>query len=533
MIGGLDALFRRPRLEPLERRDHQDRAELASVAHDDRLVHVRVLLQHVLDRLRRHVLAARGLDKVLLPVGDLQVSVAAQLADVPGAEPPVLGNHFTGHVLQPVVALHHLRPANQDFPVVGDRDLGAGHRAADRPDPEVLEGVDIRDRRRLAETVSLQDRNARAQEEAVDFRSQCRASAHEVPEPPAHGLPDLPEHQLVRYRVLQAQEERNLRALLSVQRASTPHTRRPGDQPALDATGIQHALIDLLVQARHRDQHGRLQALHVRRHGLDRTVRDRASRREEDIVHHALENVRQGQEGDAAVVFVQGQDLARRLDVRGEVVMAQHHSLGRSRGARGVDHRGQVIGPGPPRFRHEVVHRSVVAGRHEVVPAGRPVQVVAPVEHDNLQVESLAPCRILHLRVLFGVRHKDERSARVLQDVGHLRHGQRAVDGNVHRPRAQARPVGQRPLQPVLRENGHPVAASDPAARERRSPAPRLVAHLLVRERSAVRSRIVGIVVRHSLAGVKEELDERAFRDVRRVGKVVDRVGHGTASLPR
>ena len=48
-------------------------------------------LERALHLLRRHVLAARGLDQVLLAVGDPQVAMIIELTDVAGGEPALVG----------------------------------------------------------------------------------------------------------------------------------------------------------------------------------------------------------------------------------------------------------------------------------------------------------------------------------------------------------------------------------------------------------------------------------------------------------
>ena len=59
------------------------------VAVDDRLADLRLQQQDALDPLRRDVVAARVDDDVLLAVGDLEVAVGVDLADVAGVQPAV------------------------------------------------------------------------------------------------------------------------------------------------------------------------------------------------------------------------------------------------------------------------------------------------------------------------------------------------------------------------------------------------------------------------------------------------------------
>src|SRR5438270_1568538 len=111
---------------------HQHRDVLALVAdHDhlaDQLAHG---LERVLDRLRSDVLAARGLDQVLFAIGDLQVSVGIDLADVAGVEPAVLVDHFRRRLGLAEIAAHDVAPSLEDLSVGGDLHFHTGKGPAD------------------------------------------------------------------------------------------------------------------------------------------------------------------------------------------------------------------------------------------------------------------------------------------------------------------------------------------------------------------------------------------------------------------
>src|SRR5690606_33566933 len=86
---------------------------LALVPVDDHLADERVGLEQALDLLGRDVLSARGDDDVLLAVGDPQVAVLVDLADVAGGEPAVGAEHGGGLIGAVVVALHHAAAAHE------------------------------------------------------------------------------------------------------------------------------------------------------------------------------------------------------------------------------------------------------------------------------------------------------------------------------------------------------------------------------------------------------------------------------------
>ena len=73
--------------------------------------------------------------------------------------------------------------------------------------------------------------------------------------------------------------------------------------------------------------------------------------------------MRQRQEGDAKVVFVQLVHVERDIQVRRQVAMGKHDALGRAGRTRGVDECGQIVGLGQSaeRFQLGIVIRRRVA----------------------------------------------------------------------------------------------------------------------------------------------------------------------------
>ena len=82
------AVFLPPILnDGLFRDDDGDEARFERFAVDENLRHVRRLRVHVLDLLRRDVLALRQLEDVLLPVDDFERPVGVESADVASVKP--------------------------------------------------------------------------------------------------------------------------------------------------------------------------------------------------------------------------------------------------------------------------------------------------------------------------------------------------------------------------------------------------------------------------------------------------------------
>src|SRR5205814_10436292 len=89
-------------------------------------------LESALDRLRRDVLAAARLDEVLLAIGDAQVIVRVDVADVAGVEPAVLVDDLGRGLWHRDVTAHDVAAPLEDRAVLGDLHLDARERPSDR-----------------------------------------------------------------------------------------------------------------------------------------------------------------------------------------------------------------------------------------------------------------------------------------------------------------------------------------------------------------------------------------------------------------
>src|SRR3546814_13264548 len=103
----------------------------APVAVDEGLPDLRLDGQHALDALRCDVVAAGIDDDVLLPVGNADVALRVDLADVAGVQPAVDDRARRRLRIVPV-ALHDQLAAYQDFAILGDAHLNAGKWPSDR-----------------------------------------------------------------------------------------------------------------------------------------------------------------------------------------------------------------------------------------------------------------------------------------------------------------------------------------------------------------------------------------------------------------
>ncbi len=203
--------------------------------------------------------------------------------------------------------------------------------------------------------------------------------------------------------------------------------------------------------------------------------------------------------------------------------MGEEHALGRAGGPRRVEHGGDVLrlrlerplpealapgrlGPGP-------LLQERVQGHHPRVVG------LAVEQHGSLQRRDPVP-DLPHLFQLLRVRHEHQPDLGVVQDVLDLVARQRVVDRDVGDPGAERRPVGLRPLRPVLRQDRHPRPALQPQPFQAQGDAPDPIQHLPVGDRAPVvlpGPVAHGVIAVHPFDGVEEELDQGPRRQVGRV----------------
>src|SRR5262245_14430168 len=143
-----EAVLLRPRMDRLRVDRDEGSAVVPLIAVYDHVARIRAnRLEEHLDVLRRHVLAARRLDQILLPVGDPQETVVIKFANIAGVQPSVGVERLSrlgGHV---VIAAHDARAAQQHLAVFGDPHLGSREARADRSELPMLRAVHERARR--------------------------------------------------------------------------------------------------------------------------------------------------------------------------------------------------------------------------------------------------------------------------------------------------------------------------------------------------------------------------------------------------
>src|SRR6267378_1782112 len=97
--------------------------KFAPITDDHGIQNVGARLQSVFDGLRSDEFSRRRFDQVFFAVGDEEIVVLVEIADVAGREPAVFGKNFTGGFGILVVALHDTGALDEDFTIFGDADL--------------------------------------------------------------------------------------------------------------------------------------------------------------------------------------------------------------------------------------------------------------------------------------------------------------------------------------------------------------------------------------------------------------------------
>src|SRR5579871_3346140 len=106
-------------------RKDQYGAEFALVTHDSGFRDQRIVLQGTLNGLRRNEFSTRGLDQILLAVGNGEEALAIELSDVASLKPSV-GESPLRLIRTVPIALKHRRAAHQDFAIWRDSDFEVG-----------------------------------------------------------------------------------------------------------------------------------------------------------------------------------------------------------------------------------------------------------------------------------------------------------------------------------------------------------------------------------------------------------------------
>jgi len=432
--------------------------------------------EHALDHLRGHVLASGGDDDILFPVGDAQVPVLVDFADVAGMEPPVLRQDLFGVSGPVVIPLHHLRPPDQHLAIIRDFALGPRERRPARAELyrlDMPEGVEVGNRRRLCQAVAQVYLDAHGLEEFPDAVCQRRApDAHDNHPVESQCRPQLGKYYFISQPVSHAEREGQCAVRRNIRYGLFPGPDRDVEKSFLAPRRVPqlrlNPLVELLEHPRHVHAGVRPDILEVRHQRL-RTLRvsDRSANLDEGVIPYgALKRVRERQERDAEglkILLREGVVFQELLDVYHQVVMGEHYPLGVAGRARSVDEgRGLIEADPPQALVHLFLVEALPSGLERLVEGDDHLVLVDEVVHDYDLLEAfqilLLTEEIVNLELARA--YADFRPG-IVQDVPGLGARVCRIYRDVRRAYGEGCDVGNAPFRPVVGIYGDPVFRLD------------------------------------------------------------------------
>ena len=412
------------------------------------------------------VLAAGGDDDVLLAAGDLEEAVVVELADVAGVQPAV-DQRVGGRLGVLPVLPEDIGPPHQDLVVVlGDPDLDARQRLADRAELEVVERADGADAGGLGHAPALHHRHPGRVEELEDLRRDRRGAADRLAHVAAEQLADLGEDLLVGLVELRLHLLGDrLAALLAPADLDAELDRLPEALLVLVGGVLLHlrrGRVQLLEDPRDRGQVGRLGLDHLGE-DLLRVAAEVDDRRALVIggeLREQREDVRERQVQVGRLVGLDELELLDDVADLHRVGVCEHDALGRTGRARRVDDDPGVVAarrcPGGAASADAVAAGASLAELVERHLAG------ALLDPDHVLEVGQLVADLIDLLPLPLVLDDDRPRARVARDPLALLRGVGRVDRDDHGPGGGDRVAGERPLEPRVGEDADPVARLDP-----------------------------------------------------------------------
>ena len=249
-----------------------------------------------------------------------------------------------------VVAVEDVRAFDEDLAVLGDLQLDAGQRAADRAELVVGDGRGGGRGGGLGHAVALEHRHAAGPEEFEDLFRDRRGAAGGVAHAAAEDRADVGEEALVGLveGLLHVLGDR-LAFVEHVADLDAERDRLLGFLALRGRQRLDRAVgerVDLLEHARHRGQVGRFDLLQLRDDlfGVAAEVGERAAEVEDGELDQQGEGVGEGEVEVDDLVALDLAGLADHVDDRGVVAVREHAALRRAGRAGGVD-EGEGVRP--------------------------------------------------------------------------------------------------------------------------------------------------------------------------------------------
>ena len=399
--------------------------EFALVADDHGIEDVGAGLQRVFDGLWGDEFSSGGFEKILFSIGDEEIVVFVEIADVAGLEPAVFGENFAGGFGGSEIALHDARALGADFAIFGDANLDIQDGAAGTPD--AISGIVAgEDGRGFRQTIALVNANTNGPEKFGEILGEWGATGKNDAQFAAGAGANLGVDELIGDGPFGTDGETGGLIAATPRRGFARGLDGEIENLALGAGGftslLHQAGINFFEEARHGGEDG---GLHFQQ-SLgdvfdDFDVGDRAAVEDIEVVEHAAIDMSERQERDGEVGSRIKDKLGARIgDVGAEIRVRKHYALGLTGGAGGVDERGKLAGEnfgsaeaiGGDFGRAGGRDKSFVAeeiGGKRVTSAG---------DDDLLDFPELI-ANFEEFLKLSGAGDENDLSAAVIQDVGH------------------------------------------------------------------------------------------------------------------
>jgi len=323
--------------------------EFALIADDHGVEDVGTGFQRVFDGLGSYEFPRGGFEEIFFAVGDEEVVVLVEVANVAGFEPAVVGENFTGGFGRFEITLHDARALSENFAIVGDADLNVGNGAAGAAGT-ILRMIAGENGRSFRQAIALIDGNSDGPEKFAEILGERSTAGKNGAKVAAGAGANFGIDELVGDGPFQPHGE-----------AGGFFAAAPGGGFAGDLHGeiedfafgagglaslLHQAGIDFFEEARNGGEDCGMDFKKSLRDVLnDFDVGYGAAVKNVNVVEHAAVDVCEGEKRDgnilsgAEIEFVAGVG-----DVRAEIRVSEHDALWLTRGAGGVNERSELAG---------------------------------------------------------------------------------------------------------------------------------------------------------------------------------------------
>ena len=330
-------------------RNDQGHYEFALIADHHGVKNVGAGFQRVFDRLRSDEFSGGRLEQIFLAVGDEEIVVFVEVADVSGLEPAIFGKNLPRGFGRFEIALHDAGALGEDFTIVGDADLNVADGLAGTASP-ISRVVTGKDRRGFRQTVALIDRNPDGPKKFAEILGERRSAGKNGAQLAAGTGADFGVNELVGDGPFEANSQAGgfLAAAPSSGFAGGLHGEIEdfSFRACGSASLLHQAGVDFLKETRNGGEDGGMDFEKSLGDVFDDfDVSYRAAVKNINVVEHAAVDMSERQKRDrevfpgAKIEFVAGVG-----NVGAEIGVGEHDALGLTGGAGGVDKRGELAG---------------------------------------------------------------------------------------------------------------------------------------------------------------------------------------------